>query len=754
MSFQLRVLPLHPEDLGTQRCRIGPSIFKSLNLKLGSLVQLSAFGGSCLCTVWPRKDLTDGFLQFDLKCSTQELIRKTWKNHTVHQDQIKRLSYVKVEHVTVNVVVRSTEAKNTLSPSLLQELVSDLLRNVYVCGNSLVSVDDTVTPIIFLKILNLTPFTNEAGLITSKSTIQIKDIVTLQWYDQISLNSEQIPLGGLEEVTTAVKEILTLPFQYPQSLKKLSLSSPRGVLLIGPPGVGKTLLVKAVAREVAAYVLGISGPAIHGSRPGESEESLRNLFQQAGELSNEGPCILFIDEIDSLCPKRGNSTGGPENRIVAQLLTLMDGINSEDKVVILATTNRPDTLDPALRRPGRFDREVVIGAPTLKQRKAILEALTCNMPLSKDVDIVHLAEMTPGFVGADLSALCREAALRAVLHGSEGSIDKIQMADFCDASKKIQPSCLRGSIGLKEVSAVAWEHIGGLDEVKLKLKQSIEWPMKFPEAFVRMGLSRPKGVLLCGPPGCAKTTLVKAAANSCYCTFLSVSGADLFSPYVGDSEKILSEVFRQARASAPSLLFLDEIESIIGSRSTRSNNSGVQERVLSVLLNELDGIGLKITERRGARHKRHCHDDDSEQDEGSLKLDFLEVCNKDVMVVAATNLPGMLDDALLRPGRLDKIIHVPPPDKQARYAILKIYTEKFSLDGNINLEELAEQTSQFSGADLENLCREAALLALQEGGLNATAVTRDHFVKCLQTYRPSLAAVIESSVSRNKEITL
>ncbi|XP_043933562.1 spermatogenesis-associated protein 5-like protein 1 isoform X2 [Protopterus annectens] len=702
MSFQLRVLPLHPEDLGTQRCRIGPSIFKSLNLKLGSLVQLSAFGGSCLCTVWPRKDLTDGFLQFDLKCSTQELIRKTWKNHTVHQDQIKRLSYVKVEHVTVNVVVRSTEAKNTLSPSLLQELVSDLLRNVYVCGNSLVSVDDTVTPIIFLKILNLTPFTNEAGLITSKSTIQIKDIVTLQWYDQISLNSEQIPLGGLEEVTTAVKEILTLPFQYPQSLKKLSLSSPRGVLLIGPPGVGKTLLVKAVAREVAAYVLGISGPAIHGSRPGESEESLRNLFQQAGELSNEGPCILFIDEIDSLCPKRGNSTGGPENRIVAQLLTLMDGINSEDKVVILATTNRPDTLDPALRRPGRFDREVVIGAPTLKQRKAILEALTCNMPLSKDVDIVHLAEMTPGFVGADLSALCREAALRAVLHGSE----------------------------------------------------SIEWPMKFPEAFVRMGLSRPKGVLLCGPPGCAKTTLVKAAANSCYCTFLSVSGADLFSPYVGDSEKILSEVFRQARASAPSLLFLDEIESIIGSRSTRSNNSGVQERVLSVLLNELDGIGLKITERRGARHKRHCHDDDSEQDEGSLKLDFLEVCNKDVMVVAATNLPGMLDDALLRPGRLDKIIHVPPPDKQARYAILKIYTEKFSLDGNINLEELAEQTSQFSGADLENLCREAALLALQEGGLNATAVTRDHFVKCLQTYRPSLAAVIESSVSRNKEITL
>ncbi|MGH0150183.1 UNVERIFIED_CONTAM: hypothetical protein FKN15_016724 [Acipenser sinensis] len=333
--------------------------------------------------------------------------------------------------------------------------------------------------------------------------------------------------------------------------------------------------------------------------------------------------------------------------------------------------------------------------------------LSTQMPLCSDVDIASLAEMTTGYVGADLTALCREAALQAILHSSQDAGSHlIRMSNFLEALKKVHPSCLRSSIGQTDFRPVAWEHIGGLEDVKLKLKQSIEWPMKFPEAFIRLGLSRPKGVLLYGPPGCAKTTLVKAAATSCHCSFLSVSGADLFSPYVGDSEKTLAQVFQQARACAPSVLFLDEIDSILGSRADSKASRGVQDRVLSVILNELDGIGLKVTERRGPASKKCLQEGLPEQQECDRQLDYQEVCNKDVLVVAATNRPDLLDDALLRPGRLDKIVYVPPPDQEARLAILKICTEKMPLDSDVSLEDVAEKTCFFSGADLENLCKE------------------------------------------------
>ncbi|RXM91128.1 Spermatogenesis-associated protein 5-like protein 1 [Acipenser ruthenus] len=333
--------------------------------------------------------------------------------------------------------------------------------------------------------------------------------------------------------------------------------------------------------------------------------------------------------------------------------------------------------------------------------------LSTQMPLCSDVDVASLAEMTTGYVGADLTALCREAALQAILHTSQDAGSHlIRMSNFLEALKKVHPSCLRSSIGQTDFRPVAWEHIGGLEDVKLKLKQSIEWPMKFPEAFIRLGLSRPKGVLLYGPPGCAKTTLVKAAATSCHCSFLSVSGADLFSPYVGDSEKTLAQVFQQARACAPSVLFLDEIDSILGSRADSKASRGVQDRVLSVILNELDGIGLKVTERRGPASKKCLQEGLPEQQECDRQLDYQEVCNKDVLVVAATNRPDLLDDALLRPGRFDKIVYVPPPDQEARLAILKICTEKMPLDSDVSLEDVAEKTSFFSGADLENLCKE------------------------------------------------
>ncbi|CAI5792860.1 spermatogenesis-associated 5 1 [Podarcis lilfordi] len=310
------------------------------------------------------------------------------------------------------------------------------------------------------------------------------------------------------------------------------------------------------------------------------------------------------------------------------------------------------------------------------------------------------------------------------------------MSDFREALKTIQPSSVRSGVGLADFRPVAWDQIGGLEDVKLKLKQSIEWPIKFPEAFVRMGLARPKGILLYGPSGCAKTTLVKAAATSCHCSFLSVSGADLFSPYVGDSEKILSQVFRQARANAPAIVFLDEIDSILGSRSVSKTGRGVQERVLSVLLNELDGVGLKLTERRG--NKAELENDSREQTENDRELEFQEVFNKDVVVVAATNRPDMLDDALLRPGRFDKIIYIPPPDRKGKFSILKICTEKIPVDPDVSLEDIAARANLFSGADLENLCKEAALLALQENKVEATPVKQKHFEKSLEIVKPSL----------------
>ncbi|NXP25420.1 SPA5L protein, partial [Scytalopus superciliaris] len=621
---------------------------------------------------------------------------------------------------------------------LLRDTLTELLRNVYVSPGYVLTVKPSPeNPVVCVEILSADASAEEAGLVTPQTSIKIKEVVTLERYRRLAEGAAKTSVAGLDDVGRSLKEMIDLPLRFPKTFKKLGLSVPKGVLLVGPPGVGKTLLVRAVAEELGALVLGVSGPALHGSRPGEGEENLRRVFEKGREMSCEGPTILFFDEIDSLCPKRGSSNNAPEDRIVAQLLTLLDGVRSEGKMVIVAATNRPDALDPALRRPGRFDREVIIGTPTVTQRRSILQLLTSSMPLSADVDLAQLAELTPGYVGADLTALCREAAMQAVSHSSLDSTETmINMGDFQEAFKKIQPSSFRSAVGLTECKPVTWEQIGGLEDVKLKLKQSIEWPMKFPQAFARMGLSHPKGILLYGPSGCAKTTLVKAVATSCHCSFLSVSGADLFSPYVGDSEKILSQVFRQARANTPAIIFLDEIDSILGSRSHCRTGRGVSERVLSVLLNELDGVGLKVTERRGGKLQLEAQC--QEQSDEERKLEFQETLNKDFMVVAATNRPDMLDDALLRPGRLDRMIYIPPPDVKGRLSILKICTEKIPLDPEVSLQDVAVLTDLFSGADIENLCKEAALLALQENGLEATAVKHEYFVKSLKTVKPSL----------------
>jgi transitional endoplasmic reticulum ATPase len=525
-------------------------------------------------------------------------------------------------------------------------------------------------------------------------------------------------IGGLKEQLQRVREMIELPLKHPELFTRLGIEPPKGVLLHGPPGTGKTLIAKAVANESGANFLSINGPEVMSKFYGESEARLREIFDQA---EKSAPAIVFIDEIDAIAPKREEVTGEVERRLVAQLCTLMDGLKSRGKVIVIAATNRPNALDPALRRPGRFDREIEIGVPDRDGRKEILQIHTRGMPLAKDVDLDRVADITHGFVGADLEALCKEAAMSALrrilpkINLEEARIPpeileelKVTKEDFENALKVVQPSAMREV--LIEVPKVKWEDIGGLENVKQELKEAVEWPLKCPEVFQRMGIEPPKGILLYGPPGTGKTLLAKAVATESEANFIAVKGPELMSKFVGESERGVRETFRKAKTAAPCIIFFDEIDSLCPARGAGYADTGVTDRVISQFLTELDGI-----ERLGK-----------------------------VVVIGATNRPDLVDSALLRPGRFDRLIYVPPPDEKARLEILKIHTRGMPLAKDVDLAALAKQLEGYSGADIAALCREAAMLALRKD-LKSKEVKFEHFQEARKKVTPSLTPDVLTS---------
>jgi transitional endoplasmic reticulum ATPase len=552
-----------------------------------------------------------------------------------------------------------------------------------------------------LVIVSIKPVTDSV-IIGSRTVIEVSDrpVKEMPYIPRISYED----IGGLGDEVRKVREMIELPLRHPELFERLGVDAPKGVLLHGPPGTGKTLLAKALSSETNANFLSISGPEIMSKFYGESEENLRDIFQQAEE---NAPSIILIDEIDSIAPKREEVTGEVERRIVAQLLAVMDGLKARGKVVVIGATNRPNAIDPALRRPGRFDREIEIGVPNRKARFEIMQIHTRGMPMSDDVKLDRIADLTHGFVGADLAALTREAAMNAIrrilpeldLEVQSISADILSKLvvtadDLTKALREMTPSSLREVF--IESPNIHWTDIGGLLDAKQELKEAIEWPMKYPLLFKQTGAKPPKGILLYGPPGTGKTMLARAVATESEANFISVKGPEFMSKWVGESEKAIRETFRKAKQAAPCIIFFDEIDSIAQIRGSDSD-SRATDRIISQMLSEIDGLE--------------------------------ELHN--ITVIAATNRPDIIDPALLRPGRIDRLIYIAPPDRNSRSEILKVHTANTPLDGDVDLDTLADDTEDFTGADLASVCNEAMIFAIREFVISGKS-TEDDSIKQLK----------------------
>ncbi|MCW3989404.1 MAG: CDC48 family AAA ATPase [Candidatus Bathyarchaeota archaeon] len=553
-------------------------------------------------------------------------------------------------------------------------------------------------------------------------------IVKISPTTEITILSEPVPelempssttyedIGGLAEEIRRIREMVELPLRHPEIFQRLGIDPPKGVLLHGPPGCGKTLLVRAVASESEANFYAINGPEIMSKFYGESEARMRKMFEDAEKNS---PSILFIDEIDAIAPKRSEVTGEVERRVVAQLLASMDGLKGRGHVIVIGATNRPDSIDSALRRPGRFDREIEIGIPDRDGRYEIIQIHTRGMPLTDDIDLKQISEITHGYTGADLEALSRESAMKALrrylpqidleekrIPHEVLDIMEVNNDDILEAFREVTPTAMREVY--IETPNVRWDEVGGLEDVKQNLIEAVEWPLKNPEMFKRLGITPPKGILLHGPPGCGKTLLARAVATETQANFISIRGPEVFSKWVGESEKAIREIFRKARMAAPSIIFFDEFDSLVPSRGS-GGDSRVTERVISQLLTEIDGL---------------------------LTL-------QNVLVIAATNRPDIIDPAVLRPGRFDRRVYVPAPDDAAMLKILQVMTEKMPLEEGVNLEDLVRKMDGYSGADIESVTREAGMNSLRRDP-DSEVVTFADFEDAMAATVPSITPEMEN----------
>jgi len=665
----LKVLEAYTRDVGRGVARIDYDAMDALDASTGDIIEIKGKRRTVAkCLPLYPSDEGRGVIRID------GLIRNNSGVAIGDTVTIKKIKAPPAEKV----VVAPLEA----IPPIDERYLADALESVPVTKGDNIMIPYFGGRLTF-QVLGVSPMA-DAVLITQRTIFAISEKgETLRGVPQVTYED----IGGLKDEIQKVREMIELPLRHPEIFEKLGVEAPKGVLLYGPPGTGKTLLAKAVANESNAHFISISGPEIMSKFYGESEARLREIFKEARE---KAPTIVFIDEIDSIAPKREEVTGEVERRVVSQLLSLMDGLEARGKVIVIAATNRPNAIDPALRRPGRFDREIEIKVPDKRGRFEILQIHTRHMPLTQEVDLEKLSAVTHGFVGADLEYLCKEGAmktLRRMLPELKLEEDKLQpeflnklqvtMDDFENALKDVMPSAMR-EVYL-ETPDVHWSDIGGLESVKKELQEAVEWPLKYPDLYTAIGYSMPKGILLYGPSGTGKTLLAKSVATESEANFISVRGPELLSKWVGESERGVREVFRRARQASPCVIFFDEIDALAPVRGL-GGDSMVTERVVSQLLTELDGI---------------------------------QTLNG-VVVLAATNRMDMVDPALLRAGRFDKLLYIPPPDKNARKQVLDIQTKHKPISKELDLERVAEMMDGFTGADITSVVNTAVSLVLQE----------------------------------------
>jgi transitional endoplasmic reticulum ATPase len=725
--MKLTVKPLKQKDAGRGLAAIDRAAAEELDLEGGDYIRIDGNGGTAIARVWPGypEDTGSAVIRID--------------GQLRQQAEVGIDDRVEVEKADVNPAKRVTIAlpQNLRIGGNVGPYVRDKMS-----GQAVTKGQTVRFPLGFgfmggqrqavpMRIAKTEP--SGTVIVTDSTEVEISERPAEQFQGEtggVGGDGEATPdvtyedIGGLDRELEQVREMIELPMRHPELFTRLGIEPPKGVLLHGPPGTGKTLIAKAVANEIDAHFHTISGPEIMSKYYGESEEQLRDVFEEATE---NAPAIIFMDELDSIAAKRSEAGGDVERRVVAQLLSLMDGLDERGEVVVIGATNRVDAIDPALRRGGRFDREIEVGVPDRDGRKEILQVHTRNMPLVDDVDLDEYAESTHGFVGADIESLAKESAMNALrrirpqldLEADEIDAEVLESLSVTDddvkqALKGIEPSALREVF--VEVPDVTWEDVGGLGDTKERLRETIQWPLEYPEVFDAMDMESAKGVLLYGPPGTGKTLLAKAVANESESNFISVKGPELLNKFVGESEKGVREVFSKARENAPTVVFFDEIDAIATERGRNTGDSGVSERVVSQLLTELDG------------------------------LEALE----DVVVVATTNRPDLIDSALLRPGRLDRHVHVPVPDEEARRKIFAVHTRDKPLADDVDLDKLARKTEGYVGADVEAVTREAAMAASREfinsgvrpeeiaDSVGNVRITMDHFETALDEVAPSV----------------